>query len=64
MLLAPFQFLSMLITVRPLLLNGLLSREMFILILTVLESTVKGGPVGGQTKVLLRNNHTEYIITW
>ncbi|VDL20776.1 unnamed protein product [Hymenolepis diminuta] len=28
------------------------------------ESTVKGGPIGGQTKVILRNNHTEYIITW
>ncbi|KAM7542184.1 hypothetical protein Aperf_G00000007984 [Anoplocephala perfoliata] len=28
------------------------------------ESTVKGGPIGGQTKVLLSNNHTEYIITW
>ncbi|VDM33082.1 unnamed protein product [Hydatigera taeniaeformis] len=27
-------------------------------------STVKGGPIGSQTKVLLRNNHTEYIITW
>ncbi|CDS37029.1 surfeit locus protein 1 [Echinococcus multilocularis] len=27
-------------------------------------STVKGGPIGGQTKVLLRNTHTEYIITW
>ncbi|KAL5968191.1 Surfeit locu protein 1, partial [Taenia solium] len=26
-------------------------------------STVRGGPIGGQTKVLLRNNHTEYIIT-
>uniref|UniRef100_A0A5K3FBY1 SURF1-like protein n=1 Tax=Mesocestoides corti TaxID=53468 RepID=A0A5K3FBY1_MESCO len=28
------------------------------------ESSVKGGPIGGQTKVLLRNNHLEYIITW
>nr|CDS28471.1 surfeit locus protein 1 [Hymenolepis microstoma] len=28
------------------------------------ESTVKGGPIGGQTKVVLHNHHTEYIITW
>ncbi|VDD75778.1 unnamed protein product [Mesocestoides corti] len=30
----------------------------------LIESSVKGGPIGGQTKVLLRNNHLEYIITW
>ncbi|XP_037653325.1 surfeit locus protein 1 isoform X4 [Choloepus didactylus] len=28
------------------------------------RSTVPGGPVGGQTRVTLRNEHTQYIITW
>lgn len=28
------------------------------------ESTVPGGPVGGQTRVTLRNEHLQYIITW
>ncbi|XP_070374541.1 surfeit locus protein 1 isoform X2 [Equus asinus] len=28
------------------------------------ESTVPGGPVGGQTRVTLRNEHMQYIITW
>ncbi|RWS12511.1 Surfeit locus protein 1-like protein [Dinothrombium tinctorium] len=28
------------------------------------NSTVKGGPIGGQTKVSLRNEHMNYIITW
>ncbi|XP_071096741.1 surfeit locus protein 1-like [Haliotis cracherodii] len=27
-------------------------------------STVNGGPVGGQTRVTLRNEHMSYIITW
>ncbi|CAG0918088.1 unnamed protein product [Notodromas monacha] len=27
-------------------------------------STVPGGPVGGQTRVTLRNEHLSYIITW
>uniref|UniRef100_A0A147BHD8 SURF1-like protein n=1 Tax=Ixodes ricinus TaxID=34613 RepID=A0A147BHD8_IXORI len=27
-------------------------------------STVTGGPVGGQTKVTLRNEHFSYILTW
>ena len=27
-------------------------------------STVPGGPIGGQTKVYLRNEHLQYIITW
>lgn len=27
-------------------------------------STVPGGPVGGQTRVYLRNEHLQYIITW
>ncbi|PWA26881.1 hypothetical protein CCH79_00001078, partial [Gambusia affinis] len=28
------------------------------------KSTVPGGPVGGQTRVTLRNEHMQYIITW
>uniref|UniRef100_A0A336N5E4 SURF1-like protein n=1 Tax=Culicoides sonorensis TaxID=179676 RepID=A0A336N5E4_CULSO len=28
------------------------------------DSTVKGGPIGGQTRVSLRNEHNSYIITW
>ncbi|XP_075736360.1 surfeit locus protein 1 isoform X2 [Rhipicephalus microplus] len=28
------------------------------------ESTVEGGPIGGQTNVSLRNEHFSYIITW
>ncbi|KAJ6651837.1 hypothetical protein lerEdw1_016433 [Lerista edwardsae] len=28
------------------------------------ESTVPGGPIGGQTRVSLRNEHLQYIITW
>ncbi|XP_068190279.1 surfeit locus protein 1 [Antennarius striatus] len=27
-------------------------------------STVPGGPVGGQTRVTLRNEHMQYILTW
>ena len=27
-------------------------------------SSVKGGPIGGQTRVTLRNEHLQYIITW
>ncbi|XP_017263316.1 surfeit locus protein 1 [Kryptolebias marmoratus] len=27
-------------------------------------STIPGGPVGGQTRVTLRNEHVQYIITW
>ncbi|PIK38363.1 putative surfeit locus protein 1 [Apostichopus japonicus] len=30
----------------------------------VYDSTVKGGPIGGQTRVSLRNEHMQYIITW
>ncbi|XP_051906806.1 surfeit locus protein 1 isoform X2 [Hippocampus zosterae] len=29
-----------------------------------LASTIPGGPVGGQTRVTLRNEHMQYIITW
>lgn len=28
------------------------------------ESSVPGGPVGGQTKVNVRNEHMSYIVTW
>ncbi|XP_006863892.1 PREDICTED: surfeit locus protein 1 [Chrysochloris asiatica] len=28
------------------------------------KSTVPGGPIGGQTRVTLRNDHLQYIITW
>ncbi|XP_062446600.1 surfeit locus protein 1 isoform X2 [Rhea pennata] len=28
------------------------------------RSTVPGGPIGGQTRVSLRNEHMQYIITW
>lgn len=28
------------------------------------ESTIKGGPIGGQTRITLRNEHLSYIVTW
>lgn len=28
------------------------------------ESTVQGGPIGGQTRVALRNEHLSYVVTW
>jgi surfeit locus 1 family protein len=28
------------------------------------DSTVDGGPIGGQTRVTLRNEHMSYIFTW
>ncbi|XP_049751114.1 surfeit locus protein 1 [Elephas maximus indicus] len=28
------------------------------------KSTVTGGPIGGQTRVTLRNEHLQYILTW
>ncbi|KAF5400791.1 hypothetical protein PHET_05369 [Paragonimus heterotremus] len=28
------------------------------------ESTVSGGPIGGQTRIQLRNEHASYIFTW
>lgn len=28
------------------------------------KSTTPGGPIGGQTRVTLRNEHMQYIITW
>ncbi len=27
-------------------------------------SSVDGGPIGGQTRIVLRNAHLQYIITW
>ncbi|KAJ8339159.1 hypothetical protein SKAU_G00359450 [Synaphobranchus kaupii] len=30
----------------------------------VLDSTIPGGPIGGQTRVTLRNEHMQYIATW
>ncbi|XP_069097904.1 surfeit locus protein 1 [Pleurodeles waltl] len=35
-----------------------------ILIDANLKSTVPGGPIGGQTRVTLRNEHMQYIVTW
>ncbi|XP_077335251.1 surfeit locus protein 1-like [Lithobates pipiens] len=29
-----------------------------------LANTVPGGPIGGQTRVTLRNEHMQYIVTW
>jgi len=28
------------------------------------QSSVEGGPIGGQTRIALRNEHLQYIITW
>ncbi|CAH8591189.1 unnamed protein product [Dicrocoelium dendriticum] len=28
------------------------------------DSTIPGGPVGGQTRILVRNEHASYILTW
>lgn len=28
------------------------------------ESTVPGGPIGGQTRVSFKNDHMSYLITW
>ena len=35
-----------------------------IIINYLLDSTIPGGPIGGQTRVQLRNEHGSYIITW
>ncbi|KAL2100122.1 hypothetical protein ACEWY4_004516 [Coilia grayii] len=29
-----------------------------------LASTIPGGPIGGQTRITLRNEHMQYIVTW
>ncbi|KAG5272158.1 hypothetical protein AALO_G00162280 [Alosa alosa] len=29
-----------------------------------LASTIPGGPIGGQTRVTLRNEHMQYVVTW
>ncbi|CAM4541638.1 hypothetical protein PO909_025948 [Leuciscus waleckii] len=31
---------------------------------SVFECTIPGGPIGGQTRVALRNEHMQYVITW
>lgn len=36
----------------------------FVYLDATVESTVPGGPRGGQTQVNLKNNHMEYIVTW
>lgn len=36
----------------------------YLFIDAVQESTVPGGPIGGQTQINLRNEHLQYIITW
>ena len=28
------------------------------------NSSLPGGPIGGQTKVALRNDHFSYLVTW
>lgn len=28
------------------------------------ETTVPGGPIGGQTRVSLRDEHLSYLLTW
>lgn len=28
------------------------------------ESSVPGGPIGGQTNVSIKNDHLQYMITW
>lgn len=28
------------------------------------EFDIEGGPVGGQTRITLRNEHMSYILTW
>lgn len=35
-----------------------------VIIDATIESTIPGGPIGGQTNVSLRNEHLSYIITW
>uniref|UniRef100_A0A8B9ZUJ5 SURF1-like protein n=1 Tax=Anas zonorhyncha TaxID=75864 RepID=A0A8B9ZUJ5_9AVES len=38
--------------------------ETFPEVLHLCKSTVPGGPIGGQTRVSLRNEHMQYIVTW
>lgn len=30
----------------------------------VLNSSIPGGPIGGQTTISLRNEHLSYVVTW
>lgn len=41
-----------------------LANTSYLFIDAVKESTVPGGPIGGQTQINLRNEHLQYIITW
>lgn len=47
--------------------NKLLSRtpcSPFLLPPPPVATTVRGGPIGGQTRVTLRNDHLQYVFTW
>ena len=35
-----------------------------ILIEAIADYTVTGGPIGGQTRVSLRDEHLSYLLTW
>lgn len=28
------------------------------------ETTIPGGPIGGQTRITMKNDHLSYLITW
>lgn len=30
----------------------------------ITDCTIDGGPIGGQTRITLRNEHLSYIFTW
>ena len=32
--------------------------------LSAVATTVQGGPIGGQTRISLRNDHLQYVFTW
>lgn len=41
-----------------------LANSSYLYIDAVEQTTVPGGPIGGQTQVKLRNEHLQYMITW
>lgn len=43
--------------------SELTGAEPYLLDATV-DTTVAGGPIGGQTRVQMRNEHLSYIVTW